>query len=156
MGIARDFLEPIKKKYPSYPPRREDPKKGECDYKTLYEDKDKTFYEKYCPDDMQILSWYNQFIRTGCEFFVSNGLLIYFLKNYLFNDENSLCDIKKDNAIVKENNQVSKDTQTPDEKLNIEEPTTNNLLTESTGEPKGGKKKRKKKIKRNIRHRTDS
>jgi hypothetical protein len=69
-----------KKKYAIVDTRRED----KCDYNTTFRNKDIEFYRKYCPEDIEILEWYNMYIRAGCEFFVSKGLLIYFLESFLF------------------------------------------------------------------------
>lgn len=74
-----------KKIYDRYPSlRREDSRSPECIYNEMYKRKDIEFYRAYCPQDMRILDWYNDFARTGCEFFVSANLLKYFLKTFLF------------------------------------------------------------------------
>jgi len=74
---------------PEYPnPRREDDTDlSKCNYNVMYMNRDIEFYQRYCPQDIAILKWYNRYIRTGCEFFVSNGLLQYFLR-FLFIDFN--------------------------------------------------------------------
>ena len=74
----------IKKEYKNVDSRRED----RCDYNSLYLNKDVEFYRVYCPEDIEILNWYNTYIRLGCEFFVSKGLLIYFIKTFLLSPFN--------------------------------------------------------------------
>lgn len=74
----------IKKEYKNLDSRRED----RCDYNRLYLNKDTEFYRAYCPEDLEILNWYNTYIRLGCEFFVSKGLLTYFLKTFLLSQFN--------------------------------------------------------------------
>jgi len=64
----------------SYSKRRED--EGLTTYNLVFKEKDKVFYDKYCPQDKEILEWYNTYVRTGVEFFVSKGLLTYFLKTF--------------------------------------------------------------------------
>jgi hypothetical protein len=44
---------------------------------------DKEIYRNNCKEDIPILEWYNTYLRTGREFFVSRGLLTKFLQ-YLF------------------------------------------------------------------------
>lgn len=70
---------------PKYDARRED---DVCNYVENFSEKDLAFYGKYCPEDIPILNWYNEFIRTGCEFFVSKGLVTHFLKTGLFHKYN--------------------------------------------------------------------
>ena len=70
---------------PKYEARRED---DVCGYAEKFSEKDLAFYRKYCPDDVPILEWYNESIRTGCEFFVSKGLVTHFLKTGLFHKYN--------------------------------------------------------------------
>lgn len=86
-----------KKEYPN--PRREDDKNPKCVYDQMYANKDYEFYRAYSPEDIDILNWYNEKIRTGCEFFISKGLLQYFLK-FLFGSFN--CDVS---SIEKMDNQ---------------------------------------------------
>jgi hypothetical protein len=74
----------IKKEYKQLDNRRED----KCDYDNSYLNKDIEFYRAYCPEDMEVLHWYNTYIRLGCEFFVSNGMLIYFIKTFLLTEFN--------------------------------------------------------------------
>jgi hypothetical protein len=69
----------IKQEYENLDTRRED----KCDYNNLYLNKDSEFYRVYCPEDFEIFIWYNTYVRVGCEFFVSKGLLIYFIKTFL-------------------------------------------------------------------------
>ena len=64
-----------------YKTRREDDR---GDYDPLFKDIDINFYNKYCSQDIPILEWYNQNVRTGLEFFVSRGLLTKFLTSFLF------------------------------------------------------------------------
>jgi hypothetical protein len=66
------------------PTRRED--EGLEDYEPKYKTLDENIYKKYCPEDIDILEWYNNNVRTGCEFFVSRGLLTYFFKYFLLNN----------------------------------------------------------------------
>jgi hypothetical protein len=80
-----------KKKYANVDTRRED----KCDYNTTFRNKDIEFYRKYCPEDIEILEWYNLYIRTGCEFFVSKGLLTYFIKSFLLTSFNCNSAFKK-------------------------------------------------------------
>jgi hypothetical protein len=72
----------LKKKYAGLDIRKEDDTK--CNYETKYLQKDMMFYEKYCPEDLGILAWYNTHVRIGCEFFVSKNLLMYFYKTFLY------------------------------------------------------------------------
>ena len=74
----------IKKEYKNLDNRRED----RCDYNNLYLNKDIEFYRVFCPGDIEILNWYNTYIRLGCEFFVSKGLLTYFIKTFLLTEFN--------------------------------------------------------------------
>jgi hypothetical protein len=74
----------IKKGYKNLDTRRED----RCDYNNLYLNKDTEFYRAYCPEDLEILNWYNTYIRLGCEFFVSKGLFTYFIKTFLLTEFN--------------------------------------------------------------------
>lgn len=74
----------LKKEYKNLDNRRED----RCDYNNLYLNKDTEFYRAYCPEDLEILNWYNTYIRLGCEFFVSKGLLTYFIKTFLLSEFN--------------------------------------------------------------------
>ena len=67
-----------------YPPRREDDKI--CNYREKYYNLDLEFYKIYSTHlahDLEVFEWYNDTIRTGCEFFVTNNLLILFITRYL-------------------------------------------------------------------------
>ena len=86
-----------KQEYPN--PRREDDRRPKCVYDEMYANKDYEFYRAYCPQGIDDLIWYNNNIRTGCEFFVSKDLLIYFLK-FLFVPYN--CDVKSIEEIDEE------------------------------------------------------
>ena len=81
----------IKKQYKNLDTRRED----KCNYNEKYRDKDIEFYTKYCPEDIEILKWYNVYIRAGCEFFVSKGLLTYFIKSFLLTSFNCNSSLKE-------------------------------------------------------------
>ena len=88
-GHGTEFFKNLtgtKKEYRRYPPRREDDSVSKCNYTRQYYEQDVKFYKKYSPtseNDIQILNWYNRHIRTGCEFFVTNNLLISFITDFL-------------------------------------------------------------------------
>lgn len=131
-----------KKTYPRYPSlRREDDKDPvKCNYDEMYANKDFEFYRVFCPEDMPVLNWYNETIRTGCEFFVSAGLLKKFFKMFLFTQFNcesarTIEDLDEEKMRDLENTQqgITEDLG----KLNI---APNNT---------GGKKKRKSRHRKN-------
>ena len=74
----------IKRNYADLDTRREEQR----DYGIKYLTKDMEFYEKYCPEDIPILEWFNTYVRTGSEFFISNNLLVKFLLDYFYKNIN--------------------------------------------------------------------